>query len=209
MIPYIILNASTSLDGKTLRRDREVISSNRLNEQRVEELRGSVDAIMIGPKSEIINKDFHIHETMGKRTIVIIVDKNGDIASDSKILADEGRRILIVVSKNATRAKVEKLSYIHDKIEVIVLGKNDVDINELLLMLYERGIRRIVLEGDRETIRKMFENNFINEIYIAISPVIVGPGYDLLDKDIPKNVDLKLEGISEYGDHVVLHYKVK
>ena len=209
MIPYVILNSNMSLDGKTFRWDRDAISSNRLNEQRVEELRGSVDAIMVGSKSEIINKDFHIHEAIGKKAMIVVVDKNGDVPYDSKILEDKARKILIVVSKNATRAKVEKLSYLHDKIEVVVLGTSDVDINELLLMLYERGISRILLEGDHELIRKMLERNFITEIYIAVSPVIVGNGYNLLDRNIQKNIDLKLEGISEYGGQVVLHYKVK
>jgi len=72
-----------------------------------------------------------------------------------------------------------------------------------------QGIKKILLEGGGSTSRRMFNEGLVDEVYLTIAPVLIGQGVDLFHGELDRNIELGLEGILQYGDHVILHYTVK
>jgi len=93
--------------------------------------------------------------------------------------------------------------------EVISLGDYAVPMRDLMWALYRRGIKKILLEGGGSTSRRMFNEGLVDEVYLTIAPVLIGQGVDLFHGELDRNIELGLEGILQYGDHVILHYTVK
>jgi len=202
---YIIFNSAMSLDGRVGKKGEEIGFLNRLENYRIHKLRGSVDAIMLDVSSVISNDPEINVRGSSKEPYRVVVDDKGEIPVDSKILKGEGRKI-VVVSKSAKRGNIRNLE--DSGIEVITTGEYAVNLPELMDRLQRMGIDKVLVEGGGSLIRRLLNEGFINEIYITVSPVLIGEGAKLFDR-LDKKVKLALDGITQYGDQVVLHYLVK
>ena len=206
----VILNSAMSLDGRTRAKDEtkgKIVFSNKLDNQRVKKLRGSVDAILIDSLT-VLSDDPEITGTSGmgaRQPYIVIVDNKGDTPLDAKILNSD--RTLLVVSGSAKKGKVRKLE---EKVtEVITSGEYVVNLDDLLWILKKRDIKKILLEGGGPLCRRMLNEGHVSEIYITVAPFLIGDGNNLLQGELDTNVRLSLDGIVQYGDVVVLHYMVK
>lgn len=209
MRPKVILNSAMSLDGRVKHGEEGSDFLSRLDRYRVHELRGRVDAVMIDVDS-IIAED--LEATAAKSVeksepYKIIVDAKATIPENSKVFSEPGRK-MIVVSRDAPSRKVEKLSSL-DGVEVFTCGDYVVNLSDLLDHLYDTGIGAILLEGAGNLVRRMLNEGYVDEIYVAVMPTIIGKGPEVFEKELDKEVRLDLEGIIQYGDQVVLHYSIR
>jgi len=197
-----------SLDGKIEDQKEGIELLNRLDKHRIHELRGSMDAIMVDVDMIIENDPvLDVRKTEGPEPDRIIVDPKAEIPLNARVLQGEWNKI-IAISSAAPRKRTEKLKKIK-RLEIIRSGEFTVNLPELLGRLYEKGIRKLMVEGSGSLPSRMFNEDFIDEIYIEILPIVVGKGKELFEKDIDSIVKLDLEGILQYGDQVILHYIVK
>jgi len=207
MRPHVIFNSAMSLDGK-VEGQQGIELLNRLDKHRIHELRGSMDAILVDVDTIIENDPaLDVRKAEGPEPDRIIVDPKAEIPLKARVLEGEWNKI-IAVSSAAPRKRTEKLKRIK-RLEIIRSGEFTVNLPELLSKLYERGIRSLMLEGGGGLPSRMFNEDFIDEIYIEVLPILVGKGRELFEKNIDSTVKLDLEGILQYGDQVVLHYLVK
>jgi 2,5-diamino-6-(ribosylamino)-4(3H)-pyrimidinone 5'-phosphate reductase len=206
MQTHVIFNTAMSLDGRVGKREKQIIFSNKLDNYRVHRLRGSVDAIMVGAETVVTdNPDLVVSEQL-KKPYRIIVDSKGELPLDSKVL-DGNAKTIVAVSRSVNPIFITKLK---DKdVEIISLGDFAVPLRDLLWALYRRGIKNILLEGGGTLGRRMFNEGFVDELYITVAPLLIGSGIDLFHGELDKHIELNLEGILQYGDQVVLHYLVK
>ncbi len=207
--PHVILNSAMSLDGQIGKKGQQIVFSNRIDNYRVQELRGSVDAVMVDVETIIKdNPDLHAPSAAEKAPVKVVVDKNCEIPLDSKVLEGEDE-VIIVVAATATKSRTEKLTKLRERIEVLTSGKNAVNLENLLWTLYERRIRKILLEGGRALNRRMLDEGLVDEIYLTVAPMLIGEGLNFYESKEKQKIELNLEGILQYGDQVVLHYHVK
>ena len=96
-----------------------------------------------------------------------------------------------------------------EKAEVLVSGTNQVDLEDILSILYKKGVKKLLLEGGGGLNRSMLDTGLIDEIFVTVAPVIVGDGVNLIEGELRKGVKLSLAGIRQYRNHVILHYMVK
>ena len=206
MQPYVIFNTAISLDGRVGKRDEQIVFSNKLDNYRVHTLRGSVDAVMVGVETVISDDPNLGMSEVVKDPYRVIIDGKGEIPLDSRVF-DEPERVIVVVSKGASKSVVRRLE---DKgVDVLVIGEHVVNLKELLWALYRRGIKKTLLEGGGSLSRRMFNEGFVDEVYITVAPILIGEGVDLFQGQLDRHIKLTLEGILQYGDQVVLHYLVK
>lgn len=212
MHPYTILNTAMSLDGRVKRRDRrQVYTPNKLNEERIQTFRATVDAIMTSVQEVIEhNLDYASREIPGKKKpLKIIIDRGADTPINSKILADKESKIIIVISKGAAKGKIQNLMDFRSDLSIIAAGAETVDLERLMWNLYEKGIRKILLEADQNLNRRMLERGLVDEVYLTVTPYLVGKGADIFEGELIKEITLRLDGIQQYGDHIVLHYLIR
>jgi len=210
--PYVILSAAISIDGKIATRLGDSKLSSKKDRIRLHKLRSKVDAILIG-KNTIHSDDplLTVRYAKGKNPIRIILDSQGTISINSKILQTCNKvPTIIAVSKRISKANLQKLKRF--PVEIIMTGENSVNIKSLMSNLSKRKINTILVEGGGTINWQFIQNNLFDEVLITIAPFIIG-GTDAItfvqgrgfDKII-KSPRLRLNTIKRLENHLVLHY---
>ena len=98
--------------------------------------------------------------------------------------------------------------------EIIVCGKNSVDIPKLLGILLKKGIKKILLEGGGAVNWSFIKRNLIDEAIITLTPYILG-GKDSVSlvegigfKNLDVSTKLKLKKVQKNKSELVLFYKL-
>lgn len=210
--PHVILSAAISIDGKIATHLGDSKLSSKKDKIRLHKLRSKVDAILIG-KNTVHRDDplLTVRYAKGENPIRIILDSQGTISSDSKILRTCDKvPTIIVVSKKISNQNLKKLQKF--PVEIIIAGKNSVNIKSLLNNLGKRKIKTVLVEGGGTVNWEFIQNNLFDEILITITPFIIG-GTDAItfvqgkgfDKII-KSPRLRLNTIKKLENYLVLHY---
>ncbi len=210
MPSYVIASTTLSVDGRVALHDKPIELTNRISEYHIQRLRGSVDAIIVDVSAFLKGDSlFPAKEYHHKHPAIVIVDKNADIPPNAAILKQAEHHVILVVGRNAYNTRIQRLPK-SDRLEVLQnSGTTEINLKSLLVDLSLKGMRRVLVEAEGNLMRRFFDDGFVSELYITFAPTIAGAGVDFIHETLLKPVDLKLEGIIQFGDHVVLHYKVK
>jgi len=210
--PHVILSAAISIDGKIATRLGDSKLSSKKDKIRLHRLRSKVDAILVG-KNTIHRDDplLTVRYVKGKNPTRIILDSQGTISINSKILQTCNKvPTIIAVSKRISKVNLQKLKRF--PVEIIMTGKNSVNIKSLMNNLSKRKINTVLVEGGGTVNWQFIQNNLFDEILITITPFIIG-GIDAItfvqgrgfDKII-KSPRLRLNTIKRLENYLVLHY---
>lgn len=182
MRPFVFINVAASLDGKISDEGRRQLRISCSEDLRiVDELRAKSDAIMVGigtvltddPRLTVKSEELRrrrIKEGKDGNPIRVVVDSRCRVPVNSKVMNDEARTI-VAVSKAADEARIREIS---DRAEVVVFGKDRVDLGELLRYLSSIGVERLMVEGGGTLISSLIANNLVDEMRIYYAPMVIG-----------------------------------
>ena len=220
--PFVFINAAMSADGKisTVERKQTRISGKE-DFERVDTLKAECDAIMVGVGTVLADNPSltvkserrrEARKSAGKaeNPLRIVVDSRARTPGDAEILnKGEGKR-LIAVSEQAVVADVGRLG---EKAEILVCGKTEVDLTKLLHTLWQRGVRRLMVEGGATLNWSLVAQKLVDEIYTYVGNVVLG------GEDAPTLVDgrgfektrvkLKLIRAEKMDEGVLLRWRVR
>jgi 2,5-diamino-6-(ribosylamino)-4(3H)-pyrimidinone 5'-phosphate reductase len=203
--PHIIVNVAMTADGKidSIARKGATISSD-ADKRRVDELRASVDAILVGgrtlldedPKLTVKSADLRAARVrqvkpenpakVGMATVIPSVTADillaGDGAKPSKIGAAQKLLHNFLNAGQAQRiiyttkrTPPETVTWLQKAgANVFILGEKRVDFPAALDSLYRLGIRKLLIEGGGTTIAELFRLGYVDEITVYIAPKIFG-----------------------------------
>lgn len=219
--PFVFINAAMSADGKiaTIERKQTRISGS-LDFERVDELRASSDAVMVGigtvlsdnpsltVKSEK-RREKRRAQGLPENPVRIVVDSLARMPLDADIFKKgEGKRI-IAVSESAPLERVKQLSEYAD---IIAAGEKSVELEKLLAELKKRGINRLMVEGGAALNWGLISAGLVDEIYTFIGNIIIGGenAPTLVDGDgcIGELFKLELISCERLEDGVLIRWKV-
>jgi len=211
--PYVIFSAAITLDGKLATQTGDSKLSSKADKNRVHRLRSKVDAILIGKNTAKLDDPvLSAHNAKKKNPIRIILDSNAIIKNNSRILRTSSKiPTIIVVGERASKNNLQRLEKL--PIQIIVCGKDRINVKKLLVTLRKQGIKKILVEGGGETNWSFVKENLTDEIIITITPYLVGgvTATTLVDGDgfstIAKSVKLKLKSIKKIKNEIILHYE--
>ncbi len=207
MRPYIIINCASSLDGKiALPSGEQARISSEEDMARVHKLRASVDAILVGvgtiladnPKLTVKKE----YVKKAKNPVRVILDSHFRTPSDAEVMQPNARTIIVTTSKE----------YKKGLLEVIKCGEGDkVDLIKLMDLLYQRGIKKLLVEGGSTVIWEFLKHGLFDEFQIYIAPMIIGGDAPTVAggegiKSIEEAIKLRLYAIERYGDGLVLKF---
>lgn len=181
--PFVFINAAMSADGKisTVER-RQTRMSGKRDFDRVDSLKAGSDAIMVGIGTVLADDPsltVKSEKRQGKRRkarkdknpLRVVVDSRARTPVDAEILnKGEGKRI-IAVSKQAIVEDVERLG---EKAEILICGNEEVDLKNLLYLLWQRGVRRLMVEGGATLNWSLISQGLVDEIYTYAGNIIIG-----------------------------------
>jgi len=210
--PKLILSAAISIDGKiaTINGDSKLSSLKDI--KRVHKLRSKIDAIIIG-KNTLENDDplLTVRHVSGKNPIRIILDSRGTISLKSKIIKT-ARRVSTIIVTTEKISKKNRLLLEKNSAEVIVSGKNTINIKQLMHELSKRKIKSVLLEGGGITNWEFFKQGIVDEIIVTVTPYILGGrnAVTLVEgegfKKILSSSKFRLKETSRLGNELILHY---
>lgn len=210
----VTINAATTLDGKIATAAGDSAISSKEDLKRVHKLRAASDAVMVGISTVLADDPMLTTRLVkGKNPARIVVDSRGRIPLDSRLLrtAFETRTIVAVTAQAAedTIGKIRQAGA-----EVIVAGREMVDLKKLFSALAEMGIRRLLVEGGGELNWSVLKLGLADELIVTVAPriaggrlaptLVEGDGFDL----ISRGVKLKLvKAQRKKTGELVLHYR--
>ncbi len=220
--PFIFINSAISLDGKLSTRERKQVKiSNKEDLERVDSLRAGADAVMVGSNTVAIDdpkltvksealRNQRKAKGMPENPAKVMVGSIKNIRVDGDFLNYGNAEKIIFTTEKEDIKKIEEL---RKKAKVYVLGKQKTNVKEMIEILSGLGMKRIMVEGGGTLNYEMLEAGLVDEIYVAIGPMIFG------GKDAPtladgegllyeKKINLEPIGTETLGDVYVLKYKV-
>lgn len=183
--------------------------------KRVHRLRASVDAIMVGLKTLLVDDPkLTVKFPKTRDPYRIVVDSSAHTPLSSYVVRTAKQIPTIIAT--TSRASAGRINALRNKgVRVIVSGYGTrVSLITLLSRLRHMGVRRLMLEGGGTLNWSMLDNGLVDEISVAVTPRILG-GVDAVSlvegkgTALVKNgVRLKLLKAERYGPDLVLRYRV-
>lgn len=221
--PFTFINAAISADGKLSTRERKQVRiSGDRDFDRVDELRASSDAVMVGIGTVLTDdpsltvkseerRNSRKARGLDENPARIVVDSKARIPLDADIFR-KGEGLRIIAVSNA--APFDKVQLLRQKATVIMVGESKVDLVSLMSVLQEMGINKLMVEGGAILNWGLVSNGLVDEIYTFVGNTIIGgsnapsliDGDGFSDTQLPK---LELLDSEVIEDGILLRWKVK
>ncbi|MHA1129334.1 MAG: 2,5-diamino-6-(ribosylamino)-4(3H)-pyrimidinone 5'-phosphate reductase [Candidatus Helarchaeota archaeon] len=174
--PYVILNAAMSLDGKIATVSGEAEFSSDADWKRVHKLRSEVNAVMVGINT-ILKDDPKLYVKYYKtaKFMRIIIDSKARTPPNAKLfqMDSETYPVLIAVAGQAPESNIHKLK--EKGAQILRTGNaGRVDLQFVMKELLKLKIKKVLLEGGGTLNFSMLQEKLVDEVRVAIAPVIVG-----------------------------------
>ena len=206
-----------TIDGKIATKRGDSTISSKQDLRRLHRLRSSVDAIIIGISTVIVDNPrltVRLVKRCGTTPVRIIVDSTGRIPLDSKILKSASKiNTIVAVTSKASDKRIDKIKSAGAL--VIVAGTRTVDLKELFYVLKKMGFNKILVEGGGELNWSVLQLGIVNELMVTVAPRIVGgrTATTLVEGDgytkISEGIKMELIKISRQNNgEVILYYKL-
>ena len=178
--PFVFINSAMSADGKISSVDRcQVRISGREDQARVDRLRSESDAVMVGVGTVLADdpqlrvKSDLLRLARRERGLTesprrIVADSRARTPPTARVL---GSGCILAVARSAS---AERLKHLRRHSEIICCGKDRVDLRELFSKLYDRGIKRIMVEGGASLNWSLISQELVDEICVYVGPMLIG-----------------------------------
>ncbi|MEU0003805.1 dihydrofolate reductase family protein [Streptomyces sp. NPDC006314] len=181
-LPYVLLSAAVSLDGFLDDTGPErLLLSSPADFDRVDDVRASVDAILIGagtvradnPRLLVNSPERRAARLAAGRPeypLKVTVTDSGELDPQANFWHTGGEKLVYTTAKGAERAA----ALLGDTADVVPLG-TDLDWRALLEHLHDvRGVRRLMVEGGGRVHSQLLQQGLADELQLVLAPLLVG-----------------------------------
>ncbi|GAT84860.1 5-amino-6-(5-phosphoribosylamino)uracil reductase [Streptomyces sp. F-3] len=182
--PYVLLSAAVSLDGYLDDTGPErLLLSSPADFDRVDEVRASVDAILVGagtiradnPRLLVNSPQRRAARVAAGRAeypLKVAVSASGELDPQARFWHTGGEKVLYTTDEGARRARKAGIAA-----DVVPLGAA-LDWSALLEHLHDvRGVRRLMVEGGGTVHTQLLQQELADEMQLVLAPLFVGdPG---------------------------------
>jgi riboflavin-specific deaminase-like protein len=140
------------------------------------ELRAMHDALLVGVNTVIVDDPrLDVRLVPGANPIPVIVDSSLRIPFDVRLLKKVGPPPLVVATRGACEEKRAALADLGAEVLCVDADSDgSVDLGSLLVMLGERGIRSLMIEGGAKIITSVLAGELADQLVLTISPQFLG-----------------------------------
>ncbi len=193
--PFVFLSAAISLDGQIATINGDTLLSNSKDWIRVHQLRAECDAILVGSgtiradDSKLTIDEKIIGKTIKNHPIRVVVSSKGKIPLNSRIITYKPDILTIIATTSQCSLK-KKQKFENRGCIVLECGNGPrTNLHHLLNMLKtDFHVEKLMVEGGSALNGEMINQQFIDEVHLAIAPVICGNGvpFFTLPSALPK-----------------------
>ncbi len=174
--PFVVAQLGQSLDGRiaTISGESRWISGSAALDH-VHALRACVDGVLIGVGTAVSDDPkLTVRRVDGRHPTRVVIDPSGRLPLQANFLRDDGVRRIVIRGEEGDGPKgAEVLS--------VERATRGLCPRAMVRALFEKGIRRILVEGGARTISTFIDADAVDRLHILVAPVIIGSGKPGLD----------------------------
>ncbi|MFE0414182.1 dihydrofolate reductase family protein [Streptomyces tendae] len=180
-LPHVLLSAAVSLDGCLDDTGPErLLLSSPADFDRVDEVRASVDAILVGagtiradnPRLLVNSAErraARVADGRAEYPLKVTVSGSGELDPAARFWHTGGDKVLLTTDDGARRARALGIGA-----DVVSLGP-DLDWHAALEYLHDRrGVRRLMVEGGGTVHTQLLQQELADELQLVLAPLLVG-----------------------------------
>jgi len=212
--PHVIVNCAMSADGKiALPTGKQLRISCDEDIERMYKLRNECDAVLVGvgtilsddPKLTV--KEKYVNNP--RQPIRIILDTHCKTPKAALAVNDVSKTFIVTADKCN-----KNYGYNVEVIQCEIDRNGLIDLKSLLDLLYNRGIKTLMVEGGSTVIWNFLKQRLVDDLYIYLGPMIIGgvntptmaDGEGI--KGINDLISLEIADVNRLGPGVLFHYKM-
>ncbi|WKX20148.1 dihydrofolate reductase family protein [Streptomyces sp. HUAS CX7] len=215
-LPHVLLSAAVSLDGYLDDTGPErLLLSGPADFDRVDEVRASVDAILVGAGTIRADNPRLLVNSAERRAarvaagqaeypLKVTVSGGGELDPAARFWHTGGEKVLLTTDDGARRARELGIGA-----DVVSLGPV-LDWHAALEYLHDRrGVRRLMVEGGGTVHSQLLQQELADELQLVLAPVLVGDpaAPRLFGPGAYQGGRLALVGTRRIGDVVLMRYR--
>ncbi|MCD2184654.1 RibD family protein [Rhizobium sp. GN54] len=170
---FVLAQVGQSLDGRiaTPAGDARDVSG-RGGLTHLHRCRALVDAVIVGVNTvRADDPKLSVRMVKGLSPVRVIVDCHAELDGSESLFHDGGASIIVFRSVNSRRQPLPGAEIID-----LVPKACGLDPEDILDVLTERKLNRVLVEGGARTIARFVEAGLVDRLHVAISPIIIGSG---------------------------------
>jgi diaminohydroxyphosphoribosylaminopyrimidine deaminase / 5-amino-6-(5-phosphoribosylamino)uracil reductase len=173
--PFVHAKWAMTLDGKIATRtgDSKWIS-NEASRRRVHDLRGRMDAIVVGMGTVRADDPQLTARPPGPRTAVrVVLDSRGNLPAASH-LARTAREVPVLVATAGTVERAEELRGLGCEVLALAAVEGRPDVRALLDELGRRRFTNVLVEGGAAVLGSFLDAGEVDEVHVFVAPRLAG-----------------------------------
>ncbi len=213
--PHIIINCAMSADGKIALPNRKQLRISCDEDiKRMYNLRNESDAVLVGigtilsddPKLTVKEK----YVKNPKQPLRVVLDSKCRTPKDALVLNDKAKTLIITKKGNEKQFDNKHVEVVGCKTD----NEGHIDVECALDLLYQRGVKKLLVEGGSTIIWSFLKKKLVDELFIYIGPYVIG------GKDTPTVADgcgiknenellsLRIVNVKRLSKGILVKYKV-
>jgi 5-amino-6-(5-phosphoribosylamino)uracil reductase len=217
--PYTLLSCSVSLDGYLdAAGGRRLLLSNTADLDRVDEVRASSDAILVGAGTircdnprllvrDEVRRRARVERGAGPSPMKVTITRHADLSPAARFFTLGDVDKLVYCPHTSAPAVRERLG----EVATVVDSGSSVDVRAMSEDLHRRGVERLMVEGGGTIHTQFLTEDLADELHLVIAPLFVGDSHAprfVGDGSFPWNPGrrARLEEVRAIGDVVLLRY---
>ncbi|MGB9761662.1 MAG: bifunctional diaminohydroxyphosphoribosylaminopyrimidine deaminase/5-amino-6-(5-phosphoribosylamino)uracil reductase RibD [Caldimicrobium thiodismutans] len=175
--PWIMVKIAQSIDGRIAvsSGDSKWISGQKALKL-AHKLRSIADAILVGKNTILIdNPELTTRLVKGKNPIRIILDTKAELSPGLKVFeVSEEKRTILCCGEDVLEERLQPFRKKGVEIWKLPLKGGKIDLHSLMEKAISANILSILVEGGGKVNGTFLQANLIDEVFIMISPMIIG-----------------------------------
>jgi 3,4-dihydroxy 2-butanone 4-phosphate synthase/GTP cyclohydrolase II len=175
--PFVTISFAQSLDGSiALYPSAPVKLSNHSSQIFTHHLRAAHQAILIGIGTLLADDPLlNVRLIQGRNPQPIVVDSYLRFPLKAKLMRKNSVKPWIASTSILDKDKVEKIENLGGSVlHSSALSNGWVNLKDLLELLFDRGVRSIMVEGGARIITSFLRENLADQIVLTVAPLILG-----------------------------------
>jgi 5-amino-6-(5-phosphoribosylamino)uracil reductase len=216
--PYTLLSCCVSIDGYISGAASRLLLSNDADFDRVDAVRASCDAILVGAETLRIDnprllvrsearRDQRAARGLPESPMKVTVTRRAELDAGAHFFnLGDTEKIVYCASRRATEAR-DRLG----RVATVVDAGDNVEMRTLSTDLAARGVNRLMVEGGGTVHTQFLTDDIVDELQLTVAPVFIGdsdaPRF-VRDGNFPWNAARRAElvDVHKLGDVVLLRY---
>jgi diaminohydroxyphosphoribosylaminopyrimidine deaminase/5-amino-6-(5-phosphoribosylamino)uracil reductase len=169
--PFVVGQLGQSLDGRiATATGRSHYINGPESIRHLHRLRALADAVIVGIGTVVADDpQLTVRKIEGRDPARVVIDPNGRLPPDARILAEDGCPVFVVQACDRPRPSW---------VTPIIVPGHDGHLEPVAIVaaLAAQGFRRILVEGGAGTVSSFLATGAIDRLHLCIAPIVIGSG---------------------------------